>query len=67
MNLLLAESANPIPINSVTKTGILEKDKMFKVAQNKSCKNKWIRIDKKAQCIHKLVLSLSLSRCGLRV
>lgn len=64
MNLLLASSDNPVPINSVTRTGILEKDKMFKVAQNKSCKNKWIRIDKKAKCIHKLVWFQSVFLCS---
>ena len=54
-NILMNESSKEISIDSIKRDGLLSDNKMFQIAKNKGCKNKWIKIDKKQNLIIKLV------------
>lgn len=54
-NILMKQSSKQIAMDSIKRDGLLLDDKMFEIAKNKACKNKWIKIDKKQNLIIKLV------------
>lgn len=55
LNILLKESSKEVSRDSIKRDGILSNDKMYQIAQNKACRNKWIKVDKKQNLIIKLV------------
>jgi len=52
-------SSQETDIGALQRTGLLADDKMFTVAKNKACKNKWISIDKKRNVIEKQASSVT--------
>ena len=53
---ILAQSADDqVSIDSIDRNNALSDDKIFTIAKNKACKNKWIQINKKANTMTKMV------------